>query len=84
MLINDYHLEKTGKLVAEERPVQITKNYFVVRYKDLETLNNEVMALCRAIRNFHAHLRYQNEPAGTSAYNELLNEPIIQRVLARM
>jgi len=84
MLINDYHLEKTGKLLAEDRPTQITKDYFVVKYRDLEVLNSEVIALARAVRSFHAHFRYQNEAAGTSAYSDLLNEPIIQKALARM
>lgn len=83
MLINDYHLEKIGKLVAEDRATQMTKDYFVVRYTDLEKLNGEIVALCRAIANFHVHLRYQNESAGTHAYNELVNEPMIQKVLAR-
>jgi hypothetical protein len=76
MLINDYYLERTGSLVAEDRPAQITKNYFVFRYYDLEKLNSEIIMLGDAVRNFHAHFRYQNQPAGTSAYRDLLNEPI--------
>jgi hypothetical protein len=83
-IINDYHLEKLGKLTHEDRIFRMTKDYYVVRYHDLEKLNGEIITLAHAIRNFHAHLRYQNEPAGASAYRELCNVPIIQRALARL
>lgn len=83
MLINDYHLEKNGKLEAENRATQITKDYFVVRYADLEKLNSEIISLCRAIANFHVHHRYQSKPAGINAYNELINDSKIQEVLGR-
>jgi hypothetical protein len=84
MLINDYHLEQTGQLRAEDRPEQIAKDYFVVRLRDLENLNREIIALARAVANFHVHLRYGNEPAGTNAYTGLVNEPLIQKALARI
>jgi len=82
MLLNDYHLGATGQLSAEERPSQIAKDYFVVRYGDLETLNGEIVALYRAVGNFHAALRYETGHAGRS-YDRLLAEPIIQKALAR-
>jgi hypothetical protein len=82
MLLNDYHLGQTGKLSAHERPSQISKDYFVVRLRDLETLNGEIMALANAIRNFHAALRYETDHSGES-YARLLAEPIIQKALAK-
>jgi hypothetical protein len=84
MLICDYHLETTGKLVAKDRPEQITKKYFVYKYQDLENLNSEIIALGQAVANFHVHLRYRNEPAGASAYHALCNEPMIKTALARL
>ena len=82
MLLNDYHLGATGKLSAADRPSQIAKDYFVVRYRDLETLNGEIVALYRAVGNFHAALRYETGHSGP-AYNRLLAEPIIQKAIAR-
>lgn len=78
MLINDYHLEKTGSLDAEKRACQITKDYFVVRFADLEELNRSIMALDRAICNFHAYLRYQSKSAGKHAYAALIDDPILK------
>jgi hypothetical protein len=83
MLLNDYHLEKMGKLVAEERPAQMTKDYFVVKYKDLEELNSSIITLARAIMNFHVYLRFRDQPAGEHAYRRLVSEPLIQRALVR-
>lgn len=82
MLLNDYHLERTGKLSAENRPTQITKDYFVVRYEDLEELNRSILKLEGLIGNFHAHLRYQGEPAGDNAYEDLINDPIMKEALS--
>lgn len=81
LLINDYHLEKIGKLVSKDRSTQITKDYFTVKYKDLEKLNNDIIKLARIIGNFHAHLRYKDKTAGKNAYKNLLNEPMIQKAL---
>lgn len=81
MLLNDYHLERTGKLSAEERPTQITKEYFVVRYEDLEDLNQSIIKLARLIGSFQAHLRYRGQPAGVNAYNDLLNDPMLREAL---
>src|SRR6266571_9383327 len=46
--------------------------------------SRQSLCLGHAVRNFHAHLRYQNQPAGASAYRDLLNEPMIQKALAQM
>jgi hypothetical protein len=83
-IINDYHLEKLGKLEAADRVYRMTKDYYVVRYRDLEALNSDIIALAHAVGNFHVHLRYQNEPAGTNAYGDLISSPVVQRALARM
>jgi hypothetical protein len=84
MLITDYHLEKTSQLKAEERPTQITKDYFVVRYDDLEQLNASVMRFAHAIRNFHVCLRYPDEAAGKNARDQLMGEPLVQNALAKI
>jgi len=83
MLINDYHLEKSGKLVAKDRPAQITKDYFIIKYKDLEKLNSDIIKLGRVVSKFHVCLRYQKNSVGKSAYNKLLEEPMLKKALAR-
>lgn len=78
MLITDYHLETTGRLTSHSRVANMAKDLFVVRLDDLAALNRNIIALDRSIGNLHGYLRYRGEPAGKNAYQELVNDPIIQ------
>jgi hypothetical protein len=82
MLINSYHRESSLPS-CEEVTTNITKDYFVVRYRDLETLNSEIKALSHAIGHFHSYLRYRNQVAGQNAYNSLNNEPLIRKAIEK-
>ena len=77
MLISDYHMESTGQLTHERRVANFVKEVFVVRLRDLEQLNSAIVALDRAIGSFHAHLRYQGQPAGENALKELQANSVI-------
>ena len=78
MLITDYHMSTTGQLTHDSRVASMTKDLFVVRFRDLEDLNRDIMALDKSVGNFHGYLRYRTEPAGKHAYQELVNDPVIQ------
>ena len=82
MLINAYHRESSHPSY-EEVTTHMTKDYFVVRYGDLEKLNTEIRLLARAIGNFHSDLRYKDQPAGQSAHQSLINDPLIQKTKVR-
>lgn len=82
MLINAYHRE-ADQPSYEEVTTHMTKDYFVVRYRDLEHLNTAVRALARAVANFHAYLRYRDQPAGQSAYKSLIDEPLVRTARAK-
>ncbi len=56
----------------------MTKDYFVVRYRDLEELNAAIRMLARAVGNFHGYLRYRDQPAGKSAYRSVIDEPLVR------
>jgi hypothetical protein len=56
----------------------MTKDYFVVLYRDLEELNTAIRALARAAGNFNGYLRYCVQPAGQSAYQSVIDEPLVR------
>lgn len=78
MLITDYHMGSTGQLTHEFRLTNMTKDLFVVRLRDLEDLNRDIMALDQSIGNFHGYIRYKTKPAGKHAYAQLVNDPVIK------
>ena len=61
MTINAYHRE-ADRPSYEEVTTHITKDFFVVRYRDLEELNAAIRSLARAVGNFHGYLRYAISP----------------------
>jgi hypothetical protein len=77
MLINAYHRE-AERPSYEEVTTHMTKDYFVVRSRDLDELNAAIRALARAVGNFHGHLRYRDQAAGRSAYRSVLDEPLVK------
>lgn len=82
MLINAYNRESAHPSY-EEVTTHMTKDYFVVRYRDLEELNTTIKTLARAIGNFHGYLRYRNQPAGKNAYQNMMSEPLVQAAIAQ-
>lgn len=78
MLITDYHMSTAGQLSNDSRVANMTKDLFVVRFDDLASLNQDIMALDRSVGSFHAYLRYRDDAAGRHAYQELVSDPIIQ------
>lgn len=78
MLITDYHMGATGSLTAESRTNNMLKDYYVVRFKDMEELNSNITLLARLIGSFHAHLRYKGEIAGDNALEAVINHPLIR------
>jgi len=81
MLITDYHKSETKQLRAETRAADMTQDYFVYSYADIEALNADIGSLVRIIRNFHAHLRYRDKPAGQNALKHLLADPLLDQEL---
>lgn len=77
MVITAYHRE-SGHPSYEEVTTHMTKDYFVVRYRVLEELNDAIRALARAAGNFHGYLRYRDQPAGQSAYKNVIGEPLVR------
>ncbi len=85
MLIEDYHnLRPDHSTPGYDRSERMTRDYFVWKYEELESIADEIGALADAIGNFHSHLRYRGIPAGESALNQLCASPLIQKELARM
>lgn len=77
MLINAYHMEKTGQHTHDSRKENIEKSLSVLQLADLEELNKNIKLLVRHIGSFHSYLRYASIPAGKYAYDELLRDPAI-------
>ena len=67
MLINDYHTFRPGKAPDVDRAYEISKDYFVVKYSDLEELNEWIILLAEAIGHFHGYLRYKGRIQGDNA-----------------
>lgn len=78
MLVADYHMSEVGKLTAESRVQNMTKDLFVVRYSDLENLNSSIRDLERAIMFFHGYIRYEGKIQGDNALRGLLKSPVIR------
>lgn len=81
MLITDYHMEQTGTLTSSSRTENMLKDYYVARYKDMENLNSNIIALARLIGNFHAHLRYKDHVAGENALKSIIGNHLIKGML---
>ena len=79
MLIRDYHAIRPGQppKAGYDRSSSITKDCYVIGYKDLEQLNREIRLLAEAAANFHVHLRYKNDPAGTNALQQFSTNLVI-------
>ena len=84
MLINDYHLMSTGKVSSIDRTYNISRDYFVYRYSDLEKLNFSIMLLGEAIQNFHVFLRYRDQPAGKNAWKNFCSNSLISKKMENL
>lgn len=85
MLIRDYQALRPGapSKAGYDRTGSITRDCFVVRYKDLEELNREVRLLAEAACSFHVHLRYGSEPSGDNARKQFFSNAVIAAELAQ-
>ena len=83
-LINDYHLSQVGKLTGAWREEQWRARTFLWKASDIEMTINQISSLEVAISNFHSHLRYRGESAGTIALDQLRSEPLVQKALAEL
>jgi hypothetical protein len=84
MLIRDYHTFRSGHTppAPVDRAHEITKDCYIVLYRDLEELNTSILSLADATRNFHAYLRYMDEIAGENALKDFMSNPLVAAELA--
>lgn len=82
MLIRDYHNFRPGNSPKLDRAHEITKDCFVIRYSDLEELNEFILSFVQAIGHFHSHLRYPDQPAGEAALKEFHANSLVQAELS--
>ena len=82
MLIRDYHNFRPGHVPAIDRAHEITKDCYIVRYRDLEELNSSILLLAEAVGHFHAHLRYATEVAGENALKSFISNPLVAAELS--
>lgn len=82
MLIRDYHHFRPGKETNIDRGHEITKDYFVVKYSDLEELNQSILLLAEAIGHFHGHIRYVGKIQGDNALQLFLLNPLVAEELS--
>lgn len=82
--INDYHRGASGSLTSEWRNDQWFQYVYLWSHKDIEEDIKNIKYLSAIVGNFHACLRYRDEPAGDSARRQLDNEPLLQKALEEL
>ncbi|WP_172961067.1 hypothetical protein [Oceaniglobus roseus] len=75
-LINDYKMSEKGDLTYEWRQEQWLKICSLWKLDEIELLIKQMDLLADLLRNFHAYLRYRQDPAGKSAYEAILTNPL--------
>ena len=82
MLIRDYHHFRPGNTPDIDRSYEITKDYFIVKYSDLEELNQLIVLLAEAVGHFHGYIRYKGAIQGDNALKSFYDNELVKKELA--